>query len=107
MNDLQANAIRVLRSLRTAKAKYDRLNDFVSKTINDDFAPVFTSCDARLETEVVKLLDAILGDEIASYWLYECTRNFEGKIIKDGTEYQIRTIEDVIAYVDAMNKGSA
>lgn len=48
----------------------------------------------------MKLLDAILENEVASYYLHECqTMNGGGEIKENGKRYPIRNIDDVRKYV--------
>lgn len=55
----------------------------------------------NLETEIVGLIDTILGaDEIAAYLRWGTTHG-GGLIIVNGREYPIRNVDDVAAYLDA------
>jgi hypothetical protein len=98
-------ALEVLASLDSWKKAFGEINERI-KAMNpdDDFGPRLSMMPSRLEDEVVKLLDAILGDEVASYFLYEAANmKGGGRILAEGVEYPIKTIGDVKRYVDATN----
>ncbi len=48
----------------------------------------------------VKMLDVILGDDLASYYFYEASMMQNGGkiVLTNGKEYPIQTINDVIKY---------
>jgi hypothetical protein len=99
---LCSKALKTLKALHEAHQKYDKVNDYLRKEIGGDFCPTLL-VNEQVEDQVVKLLDFILGDEIASYFMYECTPN-SGSIKHNGKEWKIRTIDDVAKYVaDNMN----
>lgn len=97
-----SRAIALLNILHQRRQKYDGINRFLSKEIEIEPMTIH-ACDEKLESAIVDFLDWILGDEIASYWLYECDcRPDGGRIEFEGKDYPIKTIDDVIAYVAAM-----
>lgn len=71
--------------------------------IHQDFqwlSPIPTA----VETAVVALIDAVLGENLASYFLYDCRRN--GRVIlPDQTEHLIRSVADIAHYLDETRPG--
>ncbi len=76
----------------------------INKTISDfsksDFHEFeITLCHPLIIENHVKLLDEILGDNIASYYFYEASLMKDGGFIEDnGVKYPIRSVKDVITY---------
>lgn len=70
------------------------------RAIYGDFSPEPQRMTPLLESRVVKLLDDILSDGLASYFLYEGqTMKNGGKIIeKNGTEWPMQYTEQLRAY---------
>ena len=68
------------------------------RALHEDFqwlAPIPTA----VETAMVALIDAVLGDDLASYFLYDCRRN--GRLtMPDQTEYLIRSVDDIAHYLE-------
>ena len=93
-------AMQTLSTIHEEQKRYDQANAVIRK-IEADFPATLLPMSGTCCTSVVKLLDAILGDEIASYFLYEVAVMKNGGSVTetDGKEYPIRTIDDVKAYV--------
>ena len=98
--DVIAQALSLVDAMAKANKRYRDLNNQIKKVQGSDFPTYIPYCDERIENETVKLLDVILGDEIASYFLYECPSMPEGgRMIVKGKEWRIKTISDVAKYV--------
>jgi hypothetical protein len=93
-------ALNTLSTIYEEQRRYDKANAVI-RQIEADFPATLLPMSGACNTSVVRLLDAILGDEIASYFLYEAAnmKNGGGVTERDGKEYPIKTIEDVRAYV--------
>lgn len=107
MTDLIGKALLTLRCIEQDKAQCNRINSEIQTWQKDDFASRLHSLTPAVENAIISTLDAILGDEIASYYLYE-VRNMEGggKIIEsDGVEWPIRDINDVERYARRAREG--
>lgn len=97
--DQKQMALDTLQVLFDRRTAYDAVNKEI-KGLNPDFPSLVTVVDPKIETAVVKLLDAILGDFVASYFLYECWHMKDGgKIVENEVEWPIRSMDDVRAYV--------
>jgi hypothetical protein len=59
---------------------------------------MFPMIPEGIETKAIELIDEILGDTIASYWLYDCRRN--GGITESGVTWPITSIDDIRAWLD-------
>lgn len=95
---IKQKAVEVMWRWEQAKAQYDDINKTLA-VLNPDFPPRVEMIDGRLEQTVVALLDEVLGDEIASYYLYECSLMKDGgRIVDNGKEWPIKTLDDVLAY---------
>lgn len=98
--NLRSLAINTLSTMHEEEKRYSAANAVI-RGIEADFPAQMSPMSNACNTSVIKLLDAILGAEIASYFLYEAANMKDGGGITetDGTEYPIKTIEDVKAYV--------
>ncbi|WP_422923167.1 hypothetical protein [Singulisphaera sp. PoT] len=74
----------------------------VLRGLDGDFPITALAASGTIVTSVVRLLDAFLGDEIASYFLFEANNMKDGgEIVEpDGREWPICSLEDVKAYID-------
>lgn len=99
---MKEQALKLLEIIHKKTQEYYVLNLQVKKVQNADFPTYIQFMDDKTETEVVLLLDEVLGDKIATYFLYECGYlEKNGKITEaDSTVYPIKTIEDVRKYVN-------
>ncbi|OWK42008.1 hypothetical protein [Fimbriiglobus ruber] len=73
----------------------------VLRGLDTDFPVKAQAASGTILKSVVDLLDEILGDAVASYFLFEAVNMTDGgKIIEtDSREWPIRSLEDVKAYV--------
>jgi hypothetical protein len=73
----------------------------VLRSLDSDFPVTAKAASDAIFTSVGKLLDEILGDEIASYFLFEvpCMEGRGMIITPDEREWPIRSPDDVRAYV--------
>lgn len=78
---------------------YDDLNQKI-RDVQGDFYTDLQCIDEEVGSAMMGLIDSILGEELGSYYLYECSKN--GKIIVSGKEYPIRNIDDIRNYLNAM-----
>ena len=94
-------ALAMLDILDERRAKYEDVNKRI-RALNPDFPGLLICIDPSVETAIIGLLDTILGDGIASYYLNEVPSMEGGGYIRerDGTEWPIRSTEDVRAYVN-------
>lgn len=105
--DLINQACDTLSFIKKRKARYDVLNETL-KALQGDFAMHFDGMDCDIEAKVIKLLDNILGAELASYWLYECcSMPNGGKITDNGKTFRIKSIGDVKRYARYLSKMGA
>lgn len=96
---LQQQAISAMRVIIERRDAYEKINEDIRK-LQPDFPQRVQCADSVIEAAFVDLLDEILGDTLASYFLYEMPK--DGGLIqhKDGTEYRIKTLEDLLKYVE-------
>lgn len=95
---LQDQAINLIELIEKKDEEYQELNRYLHE-LQGDFYSHIEIMNEKIHSEVVSLIDNILGDTIASYYLYECPSTGGCITEHDGTEYTIRTIDDVRAYV--------
>lgn len=100
MDHLKELALAAMETIFTRRALYDEVNQGIKK-LNPDFPQTMTAVDTEIEMATVKVLDEILGETIASYFLYEaCSMKTGGRIIeRSGAEWPIETVAHVRAYV--------
>jgi len=100
--------LELLELIKTRREKYLKINVALYK-LQGDFPTTVQFIDEEVEEALVAILDDILGDEIAGYYLYEASGMQDGgKITVDDREYIIKNIEDVERYIlgEAMEKAS-
>lgn len=98
-NSIKQLALNTLSTLHEEEKRYNAANTVI-RNIEADFPPVLFPINFVCSKSVVDLLDAILGDDIATYFLFEAANMKQGgKIIEDGKEWPIRNMDDVKAYV--------
>lgn len=101
MTKEQELAIQLLGLLEKREKQYAAVNKQI-RGLQGDFPSRIHVMDDSLWDPVIKLLDQILGGEdIASYYYFEC-RNMKngGMIVEKDVEWRIKTLEDISAYVD-------
>lgn len=92
-------ALKVLNMLRVKQKQYKAINLDIS-ILQPTFPTYLQLIESELESAVVRVLDDILGDKIASYWLYDIASVDGGFIKIDNKEYTIKTFKDVIEFVN-------
>lgn len=100
-------ALQVLASLEAWEKAIRKINKNIKELDpSDDFCQQLSLMPSSLEGEIVGLLDLVLGQEIASYYLYEAQgMKNGGSITQDGKTYPIKTISDVKNYIEQTTKG--
>lgn len=99
--DMVAHAIEVLRKIDGCRQRHTEAVAALSD-LHEDFcwlSPIPTA----VESAVVGMLDAILGEALASYYLYECDRS-PGRIIEGGNEWPIASVDDLVAYLSVRGR---
>lgn len=93
------HAIELIALIEKKNAEYQKINDEMRKVLGD-FSSHIEIMNENIYSSVANLLDEIIGGELASYYLFECS-NMQGggSICDDGVEYRIANIEDLKAYV--------
>ena len=89
-------------ALLEALHKRDKLYTEVNKTIRDlqkDFPGLLSVMDCELFDPVIALCDAVLGDQIASYYWFECIRSGSGCIQEGSKIWRINNLGDVRKFV--------
>lgn len=76
------------------------------QSIYGEFYPHMPLCAEKLHERLLFLLDSILGDGMASYYLYERpSMGNGGKVIEaNGKDWPITTLEELKAYCEHINK---
>lgn len=100
MTPAQESALEMLAIFDDRKILYDSVNKVI-KNLNPDFPSLVNMIDVKIETSMLKVLDAVLGDEIASYYLNEVPFMKDGGHIieTNGVKWLIKSLDDVRAYV--------
>lgn len=100
MTEAQEKALETLQVFDERRLLYDLTNRAI-KNLNPDFPQIITMIDAALETSMLKVLDAVLGDEIASYYVNEVPfmKGSAYIIEPNGVKWPIISVDDVRAYV--------
>ena len=100
MEKIKKEALALLRLLHAKQKKYEKLNDKIRNLI-PEFTPYVQSIDDEYYSGVTKLLDDILGDELASYLLFETDGSDKYYYhLKDGKKFPIRNVDDIVKYMD-------
>jgi len=97
---MKEQSIALLDTIDKRKKKYDDINKRL-RNIQGDSSTNIQAIDIGIEADTVSLLDIILGDEVASYYLNECNWDGvrKGRIEEYGISYPIKDIEDVKKFV--------
>lgn len=99
LTEIQERALEMLEVFDARNALYKSANTAV-KALNPDFPSLINMIDPEIETSLVKVLDSVLGDEIASYYINEIQfMKGGGSITENGKTWPIKTVDDVRAYV--------
>ncbi len=101
MNKIKKEALALLRLLHAKQKKYRKLNDKI-RELQGDFPTHIQSIDDEYYSGVTKLLDEILGDELASYLLFEVdgSDRFYYQLNGDDKKFPIRNVDDIVKYMD-------
>ncbi len=98
MTPAQTAALALLRQYEQAEAEYAKINTMLADLGNTDFPPRVPCMNGGLLESMVALLDAVLGENLASYYLWDGRKN--GKItLPDGREFTICSVDDIEAYL--------
>ena len=93
----RAAALVALQQIIDAGERHSTVQSAIA-AIHEDFqwpAPIPTA----IESSMVALIDAVLGENLASYFLYDCRRN--GRLtLPDQTEHLIRSVADIAHYLE-------
>lgn len=97
------SALSALAVLADRKNVYHDLSRTIADVQDTGFHFDMPAADGQIEGAFVSILDEILGDKLATYFLYECPSMKAGGAIteSDGTRYPIRTIDDLRKYIEA------
>ena len=100
MSLIQEKALDLLELIKKRDNYYSEANSLLQK-LQGDFPSTVQFMDASVFEAVIKLLDVILGDELASYYIYECTLMKGGGAIheREGKVWTINSIESLRKYV--------
>lgn len=100
MTDLKSIALQALHDLEQDLLKCARINQEIRGWQGNDFPTTLRSMTPVLEKAFIGVLDEVLEDEIASYYLYEAnSMKGGGKIIENEKEWPIKDISDVKRFV--------
>ena len=99
MNKIKKEALALLKLIHAKEKKYRKLNEKV-KELQRDFPTHIQSIDDEYFTGTANLLDNILGDELASYLLWETDGSDKYYIIYKEKKFLIRNVNDIIKYMD-------
>jgi hypothetical protein len=99
--DAREAALVIIEKLMEAQPAFDALNEQMS-ILNSGTTTMFAPMAECVADKVVDLLDIVLGEELASYFLYDCQCMGDGGSIKeiDGTVWPLKTIANLRTYVN-------
>lgn len=103
---LVKQALGLLRIWEARREAYHKVNA-QWRELQGDFPSLVQMVDVKIESAIVAMLDAILGDELASYYLYEVhsmRHRKGGLIVVDGVEHKLRSVDDVERYIKWRSK---
>lgn len=97
----QEHALATLKELEDYEAWCSGINKMFRERGSDFPMMHLHTLDDKVNAPLFKLLDEVLGDEIASYYFFECLNMKDGGAIheKDGPIWPVRNLDDVRAYV--------
>lgn len=100
MTPAQHKALLLIGMMDARQGVYDAANAALKK-VNQDFPATVEMIDGNVYRRLVEMLDEVLGDTIASYYLDEVRTMKDGGSIteNDGRVWPIRNVDDVAAYV--------
>lgn len=100
----ERKALNMLNVLQKRTEEYNKVNSTL-RMLQGDFSACIQLLDVKVETTLIDMLDAILGDELATYFLYETSSMKDGGAIfpkakkHPKLKYKIKTISDVEKYL--------
>src|SRR5574343_783412 len=105
---MQERAIELLDLLDKSKKDARQINKSMEDVFGKDFPPRVCVITEALEDKLVKLLDEVFNQELASYYLYDCvnlsTGERHGRIVLNGKDFPLRNIDDIKHYLDYINE---
>ena len=99
--DLIEEALQALNLFELRREKNEDINDHIRK-VYPEFPPLVQHMDDISEAAFVKLLDAILGGDLASYYLYErpiCGMEDIRAIYEKDVKYPLTSIAELALYI--------
>lgn len=95
---LISKAILMIANIKFEEDKLNSINANIQEMFGD-FSPSLRIATENIQRELVDILDLILGEKLASYYLYEC--GGKGRIIEqDGTEWPITSTQELRQYAE-------
>lgn len=100
----ETKALNLVEVIQTKTKAYYEVNRNL-RQLQGDFAAHIQLMDVQVETHLVDFLDTILGDELASYYLFEVQSMKNGGSIfpkaksHPTLEYKIKTVKDLEKYL--------
>ena len=98
-NKIKKEALALLRLLHAKEKKYRKINKKIGE-LQGYFPTHIQSIDDEYYTGVTKLLDEILGDELASYLLCETDVSRRYFIATEKKKFPIRNVDDIEKYME-------
>ena len=97
----QEKALELLALLEKREELYSNVNKTI-KDLQKDFAGLLNVLDCELYDPVIALCDAVLGEQLASYYWWECRNRVGGRagcIEINGEQWRISSLQDVRAFM--------
>jgi len=105
-NEILSKAIELVGTIETQEKELREINKKLA-SIYGDFSPQMPLCAEKLQNQLLFLLDSILGEDLASYYLYEAPFNGGMIIVADengGKKWPVTTLDELKAYCEHINK---
>lgn len=114
-NEMIDEGFKLLQLLQERETTYAKAFDVIERTIADvthEFTHGLQCIDGKLRDALLDHIDwlfGVPGTSTCSYLLDECSTWEDGGIIteEDGTEFKLRTLNDLRAYIEHVNKEPA
>ena len=105
MNKLQKQALKALDVIHKKEKKYRELNT-QARELQGDFPTHIQSIDSEYMSEFIGLLDEILGDELASYLLFETdgSKAYYYQLADEEKKFYIRNTKDIETFIKWRDK---
>jgi hypothetical protein len=106
VNAILEAILALLKTMEDRDEAYSSVNSLIRK-LEPDFPVQLQNIDTQISRNLFGLINAILDDDIAEYYMFEARHmKGAGKITeKDGREWPIRNIDDVRAYILGSSNG--